>query len=218
MKYEVDHNKLIKKVARKLLLPASIIQKGTSRTFLYDGGWYTIMIEFQPGWNKGSYLNIGSNLHFYPFDHLVFSYGSRVKNLEIFEDEVSFSKTIEEFCELTLNKVQNIKHEFRTVQAALNFIGEEQNWNIYTLYDKIILNIFLLNERAALEEYHKILEHPMNPDWKIDVLQEADTVLKWFYDKSTIKEKLIDRIYMVRSMKKLQVLSLSYDSTRFQIE
>jgi hypothetical protein len=57
----LDHNRDIAMAARSVLRPIGCVQKGRSRTWLDDRGWWVGVIEFQPsGWSKGSYLNVGA--------------------------------------------------------------------------------------------------------------------------------------------------------------
>lgn len=54
------HDKIIKKSAKEILVPLGMFQKGQSRCWLDDNGWYMIQVEFQPSaWSKGAYLNVG---------------------------------------------------------------------------------------------------------------------------------------------------------------
>ena len=54
------HTKLIDARAREVLRPIGIKQKGRSRTWYDDQGWWAGLIEFQPSdWTRGSYLNVG---------------------------------------------------------------------------------------------------------------------------------------------------------------
>jgi len=55
------HSKIINTSARHAFGPLGIIQKGASRTWLDDHGWWLTVIGFQPSaWSKGTYLNIGA--------------------------------------------------------------------------------------------------------------------------------------------------------------
>ncbi|MGY0375270.1 hypothetical protein [Clostridium sp. JNZ J1-5] len=54
------HDKIIKKAAKEILIPLGMFQKGQSRCWLDDNGWYITQVEFQPSaWSKGAYLNVG---------------------------------------------------------------------------------------------------------------------------------------------------------------
>lgn len=53
-------SKIIKQVCKEVLIPLGVFQKGTSRLYIDDNGYFFTIIEFQPSsWNKGTYLNIG---------------------------------------------------------------------------------------------------------------------------------------------------------------
>src|SRR5256885_11111558 len=57
------HSKLITAAAREILRPLGLFQKGRSRVWLDDQGWWLGVVEFQPSdWSKGSYLNVGANV------------------------------------------------------------------------------------------------------------------------------------------------------------
>ena len=57
---EQNHNKIIMKAAREVLAPNGLLQKGQSRIWLDDNGWFFAVVEFQPsGWEKGTFLNVG---------------------------------------------------------------------------------------------------------------------------------------------------------------
>lgn len=53
-------SKIIKQVCKEVLIPLGVFQKGTSRLYIDDNGYFFTVIEFQPSnWGKGTYLNIG---------------------------------------------------------------------------------------------------------------------------------------------------------------
>lgn len=52
-------DKLIAKAAREVLKPLGLFQKGSSRIWIDDNGWFFTEVEFQPSrWSKGAYLNV----------------------------------------------------------------------------------------------------------------------------------------------------------------
>lgn len=74
-----SHSKLITQAACETLRPLGIVQKGRSRTWLDDQGWWIGVVEFQPSsWRRGSYLNVGINWLWNAKDFLSFDFGSRV--------------------------------------------------------------------------------------------------------------------------------------------
>ena len=79
------HDQIIKQLCKDTLLPLGVFQKGTSRIYIDDNGYFFTVLEFQPSaYTKGTYLNVA--LHFlwnerdyFSFD---FPFGAdiRVKN------------------------------------------------------------------------------------------------------------------------------------------
>src|ERR1051325_6569931 len=85
------HSTLIARSARSILRPMGLTQKGRSRTWLDDHGWWLCVVEFQPSsWAGGSYLNVGCCLLWQVKDSLSFDEGYRVENFAEFKDEAQF--------------------------------------------------------------------------------------------------------------------------------
>ena len=54
------HQKIIRQVAKKILQPEGLFQKGTSRLWLDDNDYFMTLVEFQPhSYEKGCFLNVG---------------------------------------------------------------------------------------------------------------------------------------------------------------
>ena len=59
------------------------MQKGRSRVWRDDRGWWLGIVEFQPsGWTRGSYLNVGVNWLWTVKDWHSFDFGYRVDETE----------------------------------------------------------------------------------------------------------------------------------------
>jgi hypothetical protein len=57
------HDKIVKRAASEVLVPFGVFQKGQSRTWIDDNGWFLTIIEFRPSdWGKGAHLHVG--LHY----------------------------------------------------------------------------------------------------------------------------------------------------------
>src|SRR5262245_33959960 len=81
MAANIDHNKLIRRSAQRALAPLCVQQRGRSRTWLDDHGWWLIVVEFQPSsWARGAYLNVGAMWLWQRIDHLAFEFGNRVSD------------------------------------------------------------------------------------------------------------------------------------------
>ena len=75
----LDHNAILRDAARRTLRPLGLTQKGRSRSWIDDHGWWLINVEFQPsGFQKGSYLNVGPQHLWAERDYFVFENGARM--------------------------------------------------------------------------------------------------------------------------------------------
>jgi hypothetical protein len=75
---EFDHNRLLKRVANEVFQPLGLIQKGSSRVWFDDHGWWVVMVMFNAsGFGKGSYLVVGSTPLWDPIDVVGVAYETR---------------------------------------------------------------------------------------------------------------------------------------------
>ena len=102
----MNYNEIIQETAREHLIPLGVFQKGRSRCFIDDNGWFFTVIEFQPSVGTGTYLNAA--MHFLwksPLrEYLSFDFavnGSRVKGLLLYENEAHVSVRIQHCLQAT---------------------------------------------------------------------------------------------------------------------
>lgn len=64
--------------------PIGCVQKGRSRTWLDDHGWWVGVVEFQPhAWARGSFLNVGAAWLWYEQDFWSFDDGAGANGCRI---------------------------------------------------------------------------------------------------------------------------------------
>jgi hypothetical protein len=119
-----QHTKLLNAAAREVLRPLGVVQKGRSRTWLDDHGWWLGVIEFQPSsWSRGSYLNVGVNWLWDPKDYLSFDFGHRIdipgegQYIE-YENEEQFSPLARKLAMVAAEQVRHYRDVFPTLEAA----------------------------------------------------------------------------------------------------
>jgi hypothetical protein len=117
------HTKLLNAAARDVLRPLGIVQKGKSRTWLDDRGWWLGVVEFQPSdWARGSYLNVGVHWLWNPNAHLTFDFGHRVDGLGRrvvrYESDEQFAPLARELAVIAAEKACSYRDLFRTLDAC----------------------------------------------------------------------------------------------------
>ena len=209
MTTQIDHNKLLKKIAKERLKPYGIFQKGQSRTFLYDKGWFTIVIEFQPSsWSKGTYLNIGVDFNFYPRDYFAFGFGYRETGFEEFKDKEQFSKLLNDLCDLIVKRVQELDQKFIDVWTALRTKDKEKADDTWRIYEVAVLNILTSNFDKARKLLGQVSKTKCEYDWEIERKKLADELLDWLKENPTSLVKIKNIISETRQLKKLPEMTL----------
>lgn len=118
------HTRLVTTAARQFLRPLGVRQRGRSRTWLDDHGWWLVVIEFQPSsWSKGSYLNVGAMWLWYEKDFFSFDDGYRVEGFTPFQDEAQFSHFAEGLAKRAAEEVQRYRSRYPSVHAAAQHLA-----------------------------------------------------------------------------------------------
>lgn len=155
-----DHNKIIRKAARTVLAPMGLIQKGQSRTWIDDNGWFFTVAEFQPSaYGKGSYLNIGIHFLWSTQDYLSYDIGGRENSFVEFNgDESKFYSDMLSFaerCSVIVQKYRLFKTESYAKEYILkNKITYSSTWD---LYHKMMI-CGLTKDHEAVIYYQKLVD------------------------------------------------------------
>ena len=127
------HSKLITAAARNILRPLGLIQKGRSRTWLDDQGWWLGVVEFQPSsWSRGSYLNVGVHWLWNPKQYLSLDYGNRVMDLDgdgqyvEYESDEQFGPLALKLAEVAANQIRGYREQFLDVVSAAAVLADAE--------------------------------------------------------------------------------------------
>lgn len=201
-------NKIIKKLCREIF-PTDVFQKGNSRVYLDDNGYYFTVIEFQPySIKKGTFLNVGLNFLFKKGHvlHLLNLYGDvRVgrKFIEYINDE-QFEEDVKKYVKLA-NKYILKYRRFADINYAKKYISKKlgNRW----FYEKSML-YFLTDEQENGRKYYKMfLDKPLyktmieefnypkdvsqiNKDYIMNIISEERKL--WHSEPSMKKMKIIE--------------------------
>jgi hypothetical protein len=114
-----EHEAILQRVARECFRPAGLIQKGRSRVWFDDQGWWVTMVELQPsGWDRGSYLNVGVMWLVYPYDHAAFCDGYRQAPFVGFQEPAQFEAAVRQLCTKALELVSANRARLQTFADA----------------------------------------------------------------------------------------------------
>lgn len=131
------HGAILRAAAKANLVPLGMRQKGRSRTWLGDHGWWLAVVEFQPSsWSKGSYLNVACMWLWHPQNHISFNVYERMGGYAEFKDEDSFRHAAENLARLAAEGTLRNEQRFRSIDAALQYLeavatGSQNPWDHY---------------------------------------------------------------------------------------
>jgi hypothetical protein len=124
-----QHTKLITATAREILRPMGVTQKGRSRLWFDDHGWWVGLVEFQPsGFRRGSYLNAGVQwlwdeldwlgAFMYPRDFDVRPAIDGQDDFIKYESDEQFSPLVEKMVRVAAERINHFRKLFPTIEVA----------------------------------------------------------------------------------------------------
>ncbi len=199
MSNEPDHNKLIIQAARSVLKPMGLFQKGQSRMWIDDNGWFLILVEFQPsGFAKGSYLNVGIYYLWRQKDYLSFDFGYREEDLVTFTgDQETFSSDMIRLVKKAESCVKKYR-EFINLEIAHGKILDCNNKRSRSieLYNKLFVCGLAKNTLARVY-FDQLFAETQNSynQWEIEIHDELNEYIIQIIDQPDelylyIKEKI----------------------------
>ena len=210
MSAQNEHGKIIARAAREILRPLGIRQKGRSRTWLDDRGWWVGVIEFQPSsWGRGSYLNVGACFLWYLQDHFSFDYGNREHPF------VDFTGKEEEFPDQMLRLSRHAADkalEYRKLfadyssaaQALYAYGADDVGWPAFNAAVACGLVGHISDARRLFEQ---ILDSPNELDfetyWETNVKPRCVTLRDMLNDPASFRREIEETIARTRIALKL---------------
>lgn len=105
--------------AKDALSPLGFRQKGRSRLWLRDNGWWLIAVEFQPsGWTKGSYLNVGAHWLWSNMGFLSFDVSERADGFAEYESDSQFTPLARGLADIAVLEAEKLGARFRSIDAT----------------------------------------------------------------------------------------------------
>ena len=190
------HGTLLTRAAKQHLASIGLDQKGRSRTWLDDQGWFLIVVEFQPSsYSKGSYLNIGCNWLWNPKDYLSFDYGSRLEPFKPFINEQQFAFVAEFLARRAADEVLALRAKFPDPAGMLAAINPTDLSNPWTGFHLGIANG--LQERP--EEARRLLQSVQAkqlrmPPWLEKLQQDAVALNSLVGDPDAFRKEIEHRV------------------------
>jgi hypothetical protein len=171
-----DHAKIIAQVAKETLGPVGIFQKGRSRTWIDDRGWWIVHIEFQPsGFSKGSYLNVGAMWLWHEKDYFSFDVGHRVAKFVEFVDERQFTPAVMQLASRAKAEALKLRSQFASIHDAARYLPGQarRDENRWTELNAAIALGYVGKTFWARRLFKKIERKTPTQEWEYQVREIA---------------------------------------------
>lgn len=192
MAVSADHNRLILIAARQVLAPLGLRQKGRSRLWLDDHGWWLIAVEFQPSsWSRGTYLNVGAMWLWLATDHIAYEIGGRLEGFTEARDEAQFAAELERVVTRAAAEVARLRRELDGLASVARALGAKPNAGGYELIHAGIAAA-LAGQTAKADELLKRLPMPAPdaPEWMGALWEEAGKIRRLLRDPAALRARL----------------------------
>lgn len=207
-----SHNLILNKAAKDILRPLGLIQKGQSRFWYDDHGWWLGNVEFQPSsWSKGSYLNVGAMWLTYPSDFFSFHEGYRKEDhIEYLNDE-QFTPKATWLVQRAAEEIKILRDKYKDLKSASELLGkgvdETDKWKCY--YAATLSGLI-----GKIEESRRLLKQIIddNDIERIKKRREVSLQLIALLDNPPkYKSKMIEFVMGARASLKLPNVDIVFD-------
>ena len=120
------HDQIIKQLCKDTLLPLGVFQKGTSRIYIDDNGYFFTVLEFQPSaYAKGTYLNTALHFLWNERDHISFDFpfgaDIRVKNFVEYQNDEQFTHEVTKYVQEAAKQVMFYR-KLQDIETAKSYV------------------------------------------------------------------------------------------------
>ena len=201
-----DHSKVIAQVARDTLAPLGIFQRGRSRTWIDDHGWWIVLIEFQPsGFSKGSYLNVGAMWLWHEKDYFTFDVGDRIGKFVDYVDEIQFRPEVVKLASAAKAEVLRLRRKFVSIHdAARHLPGQaRRSGNRWTELDAAIALGYVGKTFRARWLFNRIERIKPTQEWEHLVREKARGFAETVDRPADFRRYVKQTIWRTRNLLKL---------------
>jgi hypothetical protein len=172
------HNRLIAQAAKDVLAPLGLTQKGTSRVWLDDHGWWLGVVEFQPSsWSRGTYLNVGAMWLWRPHqDHIYFDLGDRVDDVPFveYESEEQFLAQARRVAVRAGAEVSSLRSHIRSFEDVSDALaGEAEAYGSWAAWDVAVALALAGDGERAATMFARAVETDDDRSWWLPVKEDA---------------------------------------------
>lgn len=201
-----QHTRLINTAAKAALAPLGCIQKGRSRTWLDDHGWWVGVVEFQPSsHSKGSYLNVGACWLWYEKDHLSFDAGHRMEAFQPYSDDAQFAAAATTLAERASQEVTALRERFASPALVQAWHEASPSASFWTHYHRAVAAGLAGNIDQSRHAFAAVIANTDDRTWAIEAKRRAAELMRCLEVGDGFEAEIMNTVRRTRALLKLQV-------------
>ncbi|MBN2258141.1 MAG: hypothetical protein JW704_10005 [Anaerolineaceae bacterium] len=205
------HSKLINAAAREILNPIGLQQKGQSRLWLDDHGWWLILVEFQPSSREpGAFLNVGLNWLWSERNYFAYDEGHRVGRFTEFQTEEQFVIEIKRVVRRAAKEIQNNRRTYSSIEAAARLLGRKWNKDSWGRYHAAVAAGLCGKHNQATRFFNELIQEPSHTEWHKLLKQRAVQLMGSLDDMDELRHRINGLVIQTRNQLGLGQWDLPY--------
>jgi hypothetical protein len=209
---QLPHSVAINEAARRHLAPLGVRQKGRLRFWYDDRGWYLVGVEFQPGYGRGSYLNVGCCWLWHAKESFSFDLGYRDEEpFREFTTMPEWQVHADHLARRAAELVAGYRARVRSIEAIADHYERDAPVGFWEKYHAGIASGFVRRRPRATSYFMSAIEEhtPSSPPWMQEAVKRCENWLALLPRVEEFRLEVQAEIRRARSLMKLPILALA---------
>ena len=210
-----DHNRIIATAAKSVLGPMGCEQKGRSRLWLDDHGWWVGIVEFQPSArSKGSYLNVGASWlwtqhDYWSFDDGATPSGSRVEAFHKYQSPEKFGSIAASLAETAKAELTRLRERHRSIEATAGYLCGRAASNVWDHFHAAVAAALVGDTRMSRTRFRAVASERLEFPWVTQLRRQAVQLEELIDEPAQYREAVTDLVGRTRDLRKLPKIMAS---------
>ncbi|MCY9783546.1 hypothetical protein KIK06_06520 [Nocardiopsis sp. EMB25] len=186
---------------RARLRPLGLRQRGRSRLWLDDHGWWLGLVEFpSPRWSEGGGPHVGAMWLWQDLDHFAFNVSERLRGTADYRDDEQFAPVAEDLALLARGRMEEFRRRFPDPGSAAELMAAQpvRRGHLREPWNAGVAAALVGDTAVARERFAAVLEEDPIAPWMRGVQRTAREVLGMVRDSGAVRSWVVDRVASCR--------------------
>ncbi len=167
--------RIITSAARESLKPLGLAQRGRSRLWIDDHGWWLGVVEFTPPRIAGSGLHVGAMWLWHDVEHLAFHVEAVRIGSELFRTEDQFTPLALEFSRQAAANVAALREKFPALPDVARYLTSRpvRRGFFWDGFDSGISAALVGDPDTARDHFERVLREDALAPWMVEAQKKA---------------------------------------------